>query len=155
MATNNQLIERAAPSDDPQQWDYKKFTGLHTGINSTFLTAYWNENIQRASEELIVLFQDKGSANRITQGRWITKNSTVYESWTSQIFGFSQPRGSTFAMSVVDYQSGKNLMLYTVDDTKHLQQHQYTINDTDPDNSIVFLTSESGKFPTVAGPCTP
>ena len=38
-------------------------------------------------------------------------------------------------------------MLYTVDDSKNLQQHEQTISDTDLDSkTVVSLTSESGKY---------
>jgi len=39
-------------------------------------------------------------------------------------------------------------MLYTVDEGKKLQQHEYSISDTDLDsNTIVSLTSHSGNYP--------
>lgn len=49
-------------------------------------------------------------------------------------------------MSLVSYRSGKHLMLYTADDENMLQQHEYTISDTDLDSKVVVsLTSQSGK----------
>lgn len=147
MSTNDELFERQAPSNNSQAWEDDNFSGLYTGSNSTFLTACWNQNIQNVSQELVVLFQQETFANGITQGRY-TSNSTTSNPWVANNFGFSQPKGSTFAMSLVSYQSGKHLMLYTVDEGKKLQQHEYTISDTDFDSkTVVSLTSESGKYP--------
>jgi hypothetical protein len=146
MSTNDELSERQAPSNDSQAWEDDNFSGLYTASNSTFLTAYWNQNIQNVSQELVVLFQDENFANGITQGRY-TSNSTTSNPWVANNFGFSQPKGSTFAMALVSYRSGKHLMLYTVDDGKDLQQHEYTISDTNLDpKTVVSLTSESGKY---------
>ncbi|MCJ1462869.1 hypothetical protein MMC07_001473 [Pseudocyphellaria aurata] len=149
MSTNDELFERQAPSNDSQAWEDDNFSGLYTGSNSTFLTAYWNQNIQNVSQELVVLFQEENFANGITQGRY-TSNSTTSNPWVANNFGFSQPKGSTFAMSFVSYRSGKHLMLYTVGDGKKLQQHEYTISDTDLDaKAVVSLTSESATGLTV------
>ena len=145
MSTNDELSERQAPSNDSQTWKADNFSGLYTGSNSTFLTAYWNQNIQNVSQELVVLFQEENFANGITQGRY-TSNSTTSNPWVANNFGFSQPKGSTFAMALVSYRSGKHLMLYTVDEGKNLRQHEYTISVTDFDSkSVISLTSESGK----------
>lgn len=147
MSTNDELFERQAPSNNSQAWEDDNFSGLYTATNSTFLTAYWNQNIQNVSQELVVLFQEENFANGITQGRYIS-NSTTSDPWVANNFGFSHPKGSTFAMSLVSYRSGKHLMLYTVDDGNNLHQHEYTISDTDLDsNTVVSLTSQSGKYP--------
>lgn len=147
MSANDELVERQAPSNNSQTWEYDNFSGLYSGTNSTFLTAYWNQNIQNVSQELVVLFQEENFANGITQGRY-TSNKTTSNPWVANNFGFSHPKGSTFAMSLVSYRSGKHLMLYTVDEGKMLQQHEYTISDTDLDSkAIVSLTSQSGKYP--------
>lgn len=146
MSTNDELFERQAPSNGSQSWEDDNFSGLYTGSNSTFLTAYWNQNIQNVSQELVVLFQEENFANGITQGRY-TSNSTTSNPWVANNFGFSQPKGSTFAMCLVSYRSGKHLMLYTVDDGDNLQQHEYTISDTNLDSkTVVSLNSESGKY---------
>lgn len=146
MSTNDELFERQAPSNDSQAWEDDNFSGLYTGGNSTFLTAYWNQNIQNVSQELVVLFQEENFVDGLTQGRY-TSNSTTSKPWVANNFGFSHPKGSTFAMSLVSYRSGKHLMLYTVDDGKNLRQHEYTISDTDLDpKNVVSLTSESGKY---------
>ena len=124
------MIERQAPSNASQSWVNDNFSGLYTAANSTYLTAYWNQNIQNKSEELVVLFQEEDFANGITQGRY-TSNSTTSNPWVANNFQFSQPKGNAFAMALVSYRSGKHLMLYTVDDSSALQQHEYTISDTD------------------------
>ncbi|KAL2038105.1 hypothetical protein N7G274_009052 [Stereocaulon virgatum] len=149
MSTNDELFERQAPSNNSQAWENDNFSGLYSGSNSTFLTAYWNQNFLNVSQELVVLFQEQSFANGITQSRY-TSNSTTSNPWVANNFGFSQPQGSTFAMSLVSYRSGKHLMLYTVDDGKHLQQHEYTISDTDlVSTAIVSLTSSSSTGLTV------
>ena len=146
MSSDDKLFERQAPSNNSQAWEDDNFSDLYVGSNSTFLTAYWNQNIQNVSEELVVLFQEQNFANGITQGRY-TSNSTTSNPWVANNFGFSQPAASTFAMSLVSYRSGKHLMLYTVDDSNHLQQHEYTISDTGLNSgAVVSLTSESGKY---------
>lgn len=146
MSTNDELFERQAKSNDSQAWEDDNFSGLYRGSNSTFLTAYWNQNIQNVSQELVVLFQEENFANGITQGRY-TSNKTTSNPWVANNFGFSQPKGSTFAMSLVSYRSGKHLMLYTVDDGKILQQHEYSISDTDLDSkAVVSLTSATCKY---------
>ncbi|KAL9118892.1 MAG: hypothetical protein Q9187_004552, partial [Circinaria calcarea] len=143
ISTDNKISERQAPSNDSQAWEDDNFSQLYTGSKSTFLTAYWNQNIQNVSQELVVLFQEENFANGITQGRY-TSNSTTSNPWVANNFGFSQPKGSTFAMSLVSYRSGKHLMLYTVDDGKQLQQREYTISVTDLDSkSVISLTSQS------------
>jgi len=147
MLATDQIIERQAPSNNSQAWEDDNFTGLYTASNSTFLAAYWHQNIANASEELVVLFQEANFADGITQGRY-TSNSTTSNPWVAQNFPFSQPDGSTFAMSPVSYRSGKHLELYTIDENNNLQQHEYTISDTDLDpTTIVALTSQSGKYP--------
>lgn len=146
MSANDKLIEHQGLSNDSKAWEDDNFSGLYSGTNSTFLTAYWNQNIQNVSQELIVLFQEENFANGVTQGRY-TSNKTTSNPWVANNFGFSHPKGSTFAMSLVSYRSGKHLMLYTVDDGKMLQQHEYTISDTDLDSkAVVSLTSQSGKY---------
>ena len=147
MTPDCKIVERQAPSNNSQAWEDDNFSGLYTGSNSTFLSAYWNQNIQNVSEELVVLFQSHNFSNGITQGRY-TSNSTTSNPWVAQNFGFSQPQGATFAMSLVSYRSGKHLMLYTLDDSNSLQQHEYTISDTDlTPGSIVSLTSSTGTSP--------
>ena len=144
MSTDYSLLERQAPSNDSQAWEDDNFSGLYTGSDSTFLTAHWNQNIRNQSEELVVLFQDENFANGITQGRY-TSNRTTSNPWIANNFGFSQPKGSTFAMSLVSYRSGRHLMLYTVGDGDKLKQHEYTISNTCLDSKmVVSLTSESG-----------
>lgn len=145
MSANDELIEHQGLANDSRAWEDDNFSGLYSGTNSTFLTAYWNQNMQNVSQELVVLFQEKNFANGITQGRY-TSNKTTSNPWVANNFGFSHPKGSTFAMSLVSYRSGKHLMLYTVDDGNMLQQHEYTISDTDLDSKVVVsLTSQSGK----------
>lgn len=147
MSTTNEIVERQAPSNNSQAWEDDNFTGLYTASNSTFLTAYWHQNIANVSEELVVLFQEANFADGLTQGRY-TSNSTTSNPWVAQNFPFSQPDGSTFAMSLVSYRSGKHLELYTVDGDNNLQQHEYTISDIDLDpTDVVALTSQSGKYP--------
>lgn len=147
MSTNDRLSERQAPSNDSQAWKDDNFSGLYTGSDSTFLLAYWNQNMNNVSQQLVVLFQGKNFANGITQGRY-TSNSTTSNPWVANNFGFSHPKGSTFAMCLASYRSGKHMMLYTVDDSKKLQQREYTINDSDLDpDTVVSLMSESGTWP--------
>ncbi len=146
MSANDELYARQAPSNDSQAWIQDNFSGLYSGSNSTFLAAYWNQNIQNISQELVILFQEANFANGITQGRYIS-NSTTSSPWVANNFGFSQPQGSTFVVSLVSYRSGKHLMLYTVGDGNNLKQHEYTISDTDLiSTTVVSLTSESGKY---------
>ena len=102
MSTNNEFFQRQAPSNDSQAWKDDNFSGLYTGSNSTFLTAYWSQNIQNVSQELLVLFQEEGFANGVTQGRY-TSNRTTSNPWVANHFGFSQPKESMFAMSLVSY----------------------------------------------------
>lgn len=147
MLNNLNFVERQASSNDPYGWADSNFSGLYPGSNSTFLAAHWNQNIQNASQELVVLFQHANFANSITQGRY-TSNSTGDNPWVANHFGFSQPEGSTFALSLVSYQTGKHMMLYTVDDHKNLRQHEYTISNTDRDSkTVIFANSESGEYP--------
>lgn len=149
MLNNLNFVERQASSNDPYGWADSNFSGLYPGSNSTFLAAHWNQNIQNASQELVVLFQHANFANSITQGRY-TSNSTGDNPWVANHFGFSQPEGSTFALSLVSYQTGKHMMLYTVDDHKNLRQHEYTISNTDRDSkTVIFANSESATGLTV------
>lgn len=151
MSTNDQLCERQAPANGSRAWKDDNFSGLYTGSESTFLAAHWNQNIWNASQELVILFQEKNFASGITQARY-TSNRTTSNPWFANNFGFSQPKGSTFAMSLVSYRSGKHLMLYTVDEGKNLQQHEYTISDGNYDESIVSLTSESRRHLSQSAP---
>lgn len=145
MSPTHQIVEHQAPSNNSQAWEDDNFTGLYTASNSTFLAAYWHQNIANSSEELVVLFQDVDVPKAITQGRY-TSNSTTSNNWVAQDFPFSQPDGSTFAMSLVAYRSGAHMELYTVDGSNSLQQHEYTISDTDLDSTQnVALTAQSGK----------
>lgn len=146
MSANGGLSERQAPSNDSQAWEDDNFSGLYGGANSTFLAVYWNQNIRRESQELVVLFQEENFANGITQARYISNKTESYP-WVANNFGFSQPKGSTFAMVLASFRSGKHLMLYTVDDARSLQQHEYTISDTDlVPGPVVSLTSEQCKL---------
>ena len=91
------------------------------------------------------MFQEENFPNGITQARYIS-NKTTSNPWVTNKFGFSHPKGDTFAMSLVSYRSGKHLMLYTVDNGNALKQHEYRISDIDPDpETVVSLLSESGK----------
>lgn len=145
MSNNGQISARQAPANNSQAWVDDNFSGLYSGTNSTFLAAYWNQNIRNVSQELVLLFQEDNFANGITQGRYVSNKSTS-NSWVANNFGFSQPAGSTFALSLVSYMSGKHLMLYTVGDNNILQQHEYTISDTDLiPSAVVLLNSESCK----------
>lgn len=145
MSPTDELVERQAQSNASQVWKNDNFSGLYTASNSSFVTAHWNQNIKNGSQELVVLFQEEGFSNGITQGRYTSNNATS-NPWVANHFGFSQPKGSTFAMSLVSYRSGKHIMLYTVDDSKMLQQHEYTISDTDfVSTAVVSITSESCK----------
>lgn len=147
MSPNEELVERQAPSNASKAWENDNFSGLYTASNASFLAAYWNQDINNSSQELVVLFQKEDFANGITQGRY-TSNTTTSNPWVANNFGFSHPRGSTFALSLVSYQSGKHLMLYTVDDSTILQQHEYTISDTDlVSAAAVSLTSSSCRNP--------
>lgn len=116
MSPNEKLMERQAPSNASNAWKDDNFSGLYTASNAYFLTAYWNQNINNSSQELVVLFQKEDFANGITQGRY-TSDSTASNPWVANNFGFSHSRGSTFAISLVSYGSGKHLMLYTFDDS--------------------------------------
>ncbi len=146
MSADNELYARQAPSNDSQAWIQDNFSGLYSASNSTFLAAYWNQNIQNVSQELVVLFQEANFANGITQGRY-TSNSTTSYPWVANNFGFSQPQGSAFAMSPVSYESGNHLMLYTVGDGNNLKQHEYTISNTDlVSTTVISLTSETSKY---------
>ena len=147
MLATRQIVERQAPSNYSQAWEDSNFTGLYTASNSTFLAAYWHQNITNASQELVVLFQEADFANSIAQARYVG-NSTTTNPWVAQQFPFSQPEGSTFAISPAGYATGKHLELYTVDENSNLQQQEYTISDTDLDPTInVALASQSGKYP--------
>ncbi|KAI4256403.1 MAG: hypothetical protein L6R42_006243 [Xanthoria sp. 1 TBL-2021] len=115
----DELFERQAPSNDSQAWKDDNLSGL------------------------VVLFQEKDFANGITQGRY-TSNSRTSNPWIADKFGFSQPQGSTFALCPVSHRSGKQIMLYTVDSDRNLQQHEYTISETNLDpGTVISLTRES------------
>lgn len=145
MTVTDELFERQAPSNDSQAWKDDNFSGLYRGSNSTFLAAYWNQDFYRASQQLVVLFQEKDFANGITQGRY-SSNSRTSNPWIADKFGFSQPQGSTFALCPVSHRSGKQIMLYTVDSDRNLQQHEYTISETNLDpGTVISLTRESCK----------
>ena len=92
MLATRQIVERQAPSNYSQAWEDSNFTGLYTASNSTFLAAYWHQNITNASQELVVLFQEADFANSITQARYVG-NSTTSNPWVAQPFPFSQPEG--------------------------------------------------------------
>ncbi|KAL8849392.1 MAG: hypothetical protein Q9221_005630 [Calogaya cf. arnoldii] len=141
--TTDELFERQASSNDSQAWKDDNFSGLYRGSNSTFLAAYWNQDFYRVSQQLIVLFQEKDFANGITQGRY-TSNRRTSNPWIADKFGFSQPQGSTFALCPVSHRNGRQIMLYTVDSDRNLQQHEYTISETNLDpGTVVSLTRES------------
>jgi hypothetical protein len=125
MADNDQLFERQAKSNDSNAWENDNFSGLYSGTNSTFLAAYWNQNLG-TDEELVVLFQEPNFANGLTMGKY-TSNVTSSYPWVANNFAFATPPGSTFALSPVG--SGKDIMLYTVDTNNLLVQHEYTLND--------------------------
>lgn len=145
METSDAISARQAPSNDSQAWIADNFSGLYNGDNSTFLAAYWTQSIQNTTQVLVLLFQEEKFANGITQGRY-TSNKTTSNPWVANKFGFSQPRGSTFAVVPVSYRSGKHLMLYAVDDANSLQQHEYRVSDTDLDSTtVVSLLSEAGE----------
>ena len=92
------------------------------------------------------MFQEEDFANGITQGRY-TSNSTTSNPWVANNFQFSQPKGNAFAMALVSFRSGKHLMLYTVDDGSTLQQHEYTISDTDlVSTATIQLTAQQCKL---------
>lgn len=142
MSPNDELTERQAKANDSQSWEDDNFTGLYSGSNSTFLSAYWCQNIWNVSQELVVLFQRDNFENGITQARYTSANSSS-NPWVANNFPFAQPKGATFAMSLVSYRSGKHLMLYTVGDNDKLGQYEYTINDNVDSTSLVSLTSQS------------
>ncbi|KAL8634537.1 MAG: hypothetical protein Q9228_007868, partial [Teloschistes exilis] len=145
VSPDDELTERQAPSDNPQAWENDNFSGLYAAANASLLAAYWHQNFENSSQELVVLFQEESFANGITQGRYISDNMTS-NPWVANNFGFSHPRGSTFAVAIASYRKGKQLMLYTVDDNNKLQQHEYTISDTDlTPSAAVALTSTSCK----------
>ena len=145
MSVSDELFERQAPSNNSQGWGNVDFSGLYSATNSSFLAAYWNQNLINLSQELIVLFQETNFANGITQSRY-TCNQTTENPWVADHFGFSQPKGSNFALVPASYRNGKHLMLYTVDG-KQLRQHEYLIYDGDLVlGTNVTLISESGKY---------
>ena len=76
MSTDDGLFARQASSNNSQAWKDDNFSGLYTGTQSTFHAAYWSQNIQNVSQEMVALFQEENFANGITQGRY-TSNSTT------------------------------------------------------------------------------
>jgi hypothetical protein len=150
MSTNDELSERQAPSNDSQAWEDRNFIGLYTSSNSTFSLCTGTRTFKTYHENWLFYSRKKVFANGITQRRY-TSNSTTSNPWVANNFGFSQPKGSTFAMALVSFRSAKHLMLYTVDDGKNLRQHEYTISDTDlGSKTVVYLTLESGKSPALS-----
>ena len=146
MSGNGDLFERQAPSNDSQAWEDDNFSGLYSATGSSFLATYWNQNILNQSQELVVLFQQENFANGITQGRY-TSNEITSNPWVADNFGFSQPKGSTFALVLASYRSGRHLMLYTVNDEKQLWQHEYSINNSNlVSGTIVPEISDSGEY---------
>ena len=96
----------------------------------------------------MVLFQDKKCGNCITQSHH-NSNVSVSNPWITNSFSFSPPEGSAFAMSRVSYLDSELLMLYTIDDKKILQQHEYKISSTGSETrSVISPISGSGKDPT-------
>lgn len=142
MATNDELVERQAAANNPNSWEDDNFTGLFSGSNSTHLTAFWCQNIWNSSQELVVLFQRDNFDNGITQARYTSANSTS-NPWVTNNFPFAQPKGNTWAFSLVSYRSGKHLELYTVGEDDKLGQYEYTINDNVDSTSVVSITSQS------------
>ena len=143
LSNNNEIAARQAPANNSQAWVDDNFSGLYSGAKSTFLAAYWNQNIGNVTQELVLLFQEDKFADGLTQGRYVS-NKTTSNPWVADNFGFSQPKGSNFAMSLVSYMSGKHVMLYTIDDSNVLQQHEYNISETDfVPGAVVQLTTES------------
>ena len=136
------MIEHQAQSNASHSWENDNFSGLYSAANSSFVAAYLDQYTENKSEELVVLFQDENFANGLTQGRY-TSNFTTSNPWVANNFQFSQPRGNVFAMALVNFTSGKDMMLYAVDDSGTLQQHQYTISDTDlVSTAIVQVTDQ-------------
>ena len=144
MSPDDGLLTRQNSAEDAQGWKDDDLNGRYTGINSTFLAAYWTQNIQNVSQELVVLLQEQNFADGITQARYASNSTTSSMPWTVDKFGFSHPSGSTFALALVSYRVGKHLMLYTVDDNKTLQQHEYIISVTEPPDTNISLTSSTG-----------
>jgi len=144
MSNNSELVERQAQANNSQAWEDDNFTGLYSGSNSTFLTAYWGQNIYNESQELVILFQSSSFENGITQARYVSANLTS-EPWVSNNFPFAQPLGANFAMSLVSYRSGKHLELYAIGDDNKVGQYEYSINDNEPvdSTSLVSITSQS------------
>ncbi|KAL8969536.1 MAG: hypothetical protein Q9183_001953 [Haloplaca sp. 2 TL-2023] len=143
VSSNNHLVERGAPSENPQTWGNDNFSGLYTAANASFLAAYWHQNIQNTSQELVILFQKENFANGITQARYLSDEKMSYP-WVSNNFGFSHPSGSNFAIAPASYRDGKRVMLYTVGNSKALQQHEYKISDdTFVSTAAVSLDSSS------------
>ena len=76
MSDNDELFERQAPSNDSQAWEDENMSGLYTGTNNTYFAAYWKQNIQNVSEELVVVFQQQSFSNGLTQTRYRSNSTT-------------------------------------------------------------------------------
>jgi hypothetical protein len=134
MAENAQLFERQAKSNDSYSWENDNFSGLYSGTSSSFLAAYWNQNLDLESEELVVLYQDPKFPNGLTMAKY-TSNTTSSYPWVANNFPFATPPGSTFALSPVA--SAQDLILYTIDSNGQLVQHEYVLDDDLNTNLIV------------------
>ncbi|KAL8991211.1 MAG: hypothetical protein Q9169_007922 [Polycauliona sp. 2 TL-2023] len=149
MTINDELSERQASANASQAWEDDNFSGLYQGYNGTYLAAYWNQDFDRETQQLVVLFQEESFANGITQGRY-TSNTRTSNPWIADRFGFSQPQGSTFAVCPLSYRNSKQIMLYTVDSGRNLQQHEYTISEDNLNpGTVISLARESATGRTV------
>ena len=145
MAIDNKIIQRSTQADNSRIWEDDNFGGLYTGSNSTFMAAYLYQNITAVEQTLVVLFQSEDFANGITQALY-TGRGTTSNSWTANNFSFLIAKGSTFTISSVN-SYGRPVMLYTVDESMHLQQHEYSIGGRIAPNNVLSPISTSCKYP--------
>ena len=140
MNSDNGILEHHAPSNQPQKWTDGHLSGLFAGTDTTHLTAYWNQNFVGESQQLVVLFQGADLAGGITQARY-TSNRTLNNPWIANDFEFPHPAGSVFALSPMDNDDRRHLMLYTVNGSQILQRHGYMVGGVKDIDSKVSIST--------------
>lgn len=115
----------------PASWTDDAINGIFETLNSTFLAAYNNEDVEKGSHDIILVFQGGGYSTNLTQARRTVTPDKAY-GWGDEKFGFPHAEGATFALAPADYRNRSHVMLYSVDEESSLRQHNYTIGHDRP-----------------------
>ena len=140
MSIDNKIIERQAQATNARVWEGGNSSKLFNGSDSTFLRAYWRWNVPSSLQDILVLFQDEDPNYSIIQGRFESYQKGN-SSWVANRLGLLPDKGSTFAMCPVEAEEDGHLMLYTVDQNKILQQHEYYVDNTNLSSGDIVSSS--------------